>query len=567
MRKFLLIAIVLPILLGFVSIPLVMPIAKSIRSQQHLRNAIQLSEQGMHREALTRILAARNLAPENPEVLKRVGPYAAAVRDPGTLKWWTEAANMDVLDLDGILDMIDYGLSINQADQVQSYLYEVYREHPDDLRVQSLQIRLLRSQQRNQETFAIARDLVQEGKLNREILSSYVQGLLSVEEVPEQERMQVLATLRNSAEKEGDIGIFSLRAMLRLWDQLESVDKEILEQKLDLHPQATLVDLLSLLSLKKADGSNSILILEEAKADFRKFQKEVTLEIDKETRARYTFTFMEWLNREGYSETVLEYLPDAGQVEDSRTFFARQVALIQTGRAMEARASTFKDNPLSPSRNLVLRALALLALGERDNARQSLSQAVGSVQIEEVGSMEDLLLQMRDYTLIVQLLEDQESRIGNSLYIRLKLISYYYYLGQEDKLQQVVQSLPLARLSPSIIDQINILYFTCLYKNDLPGVRRLAEDLASRYSSLFETRLFLGFCYAQSGDPKTALELIRGWENYHPGPNRNFAFMLAYILSSNGRYNEAGALIEGIPVRTLLDRERALLSSLVQDAA
>ena len=561
MRKFLFIAIILPVLLGFISIPLLIPVAKSIRSQQHLNNALQYKGEKDHKGAFFKIVSAMNLAPEDPEVRKRLGPYGAAVNDPNTLKWWTAAAEDGLLELNSLIEMVEYGIGSGQEDQVQRFLFELSRDHPDNERVQALQVRFFRNKQRD--TSALARNLVNVGNLDPAVLSSYVEGTFYASEVTAEEREAVIETLREAAGSETDVGIFSLRTLLRMWEFLKPSDKAILEQKLRLNPQATIVDQLFLLSLRKAEGADPLLILEEARSVYRKFREEAEEAEEAEESVSPTLTMVEWLNRENYPDAVLEYVPDAGAIEDSDLFFARQIGFIKSGDPEGARDSTLKDNPLTPSKNFVLRAFSQVAMDEQDNARSNLAMAIETVNMDEIQWLERVFIQAGDYRLVLDLYEYLEQQLANPLVIRLRLLPYYYQLGREDELRQIVRDIPLDTLSRSLPDQLSVLYFINLYRTDLPAARRQAEGLVSEYPHLFEPRIFLGFSYAVSGNPRLAMATIEGWENFDLRGNRSYAIMMAYILANNQQLDTARELISDIPVSSLMDLERALLRSLI----
>ncbi|MEX0323083.1 MAG: hypothetical protein AB3N63_13045 [Puniceicoccaceae bacterium] len=563
MRKFLLIAIILPILLGFVSIPLLLPVAKSVRAQQHYRYALQMKEDGDHKGAFQRILSASNLTPDNPEVLSRLGPYASAVQDPDTLALYMRAAEANLLELDDIIDMVDFGISSQQTDIIQPYLYQITHSNPEDVRIQALQLRFLRARQRIQETSVMARNLVEDGVMDTDVLSSYVQNTMSARDVTEEEKAEVIATLHKAAGSADDVGIFSLRSLMQLWGMLEPADKSLLQQKLRISEQATLQDHLRLLSLLKADGTDPIIILGEANTVYQQFQKmETAPEPGREGTSTLSL-LVDWLSQEGFHEQVLNHLPDAEKIEDSNLFFIRQVALIQMGDAAEARDSTFEDNPLNPTRNLVLRTLSLIALGRLDTVEDNLSLAIESVQIEDLAWLEQILLNLRQFDLILNMYEGFEAQMVNPLPVQIRLIPYYYQLKRETDLRRVVGEISIDDVSNSLYDQVSTLYFISLYRTDLPGARRRAESLVTDYPNLFEPRLHLGFAYTLSGQAPLAMELIQGWENFNASTNRTVAIMLSAILAANGKTDEARALIKDIPVESLLDQERALVSGLI----
>lgn len=563
MRKFLFITIVLPILLGLVSIPLTLPVAKSIRAKQHYSKAIEFKEQENHKAAFQRILSAYNLTPQNPDVLRRLGAYGAAVNDPESLRLWFLAENAGLLDLESTIEMVEYGISSNQLDEIQPYLHQIAKEHPDDARIKSLQLRFLRLKQRNQEASELAQNLAQRGFMNQEVISTYAEHTLSSTDISEQDRLKFIQALRNAAASADEVGVFSLRTLMDLWELLEPDDKALLQLQLRKSEQSTLQDHLRLLALQRSDGMAESVLFEEVRSVYSQYTQKQAEEEGGDDGSRSLVSLVGWLSDQQLPELILQYVPSAEAIEDPDIFFSRQLALIQTDGAAEARDSTFKENPLSPTRNLVLRAIAHLALEEPESAQSNLALSVETVQLEEILWLERILLQFGQLDLAISMYETFEMQLVNPMFVRLRLIPYYYRLKREVDLRRVVADISLEAMSHSLVDQISTLYFTNLYRTNLSGTRRQAESLITEYPNLFEPRLFLGFAYALSGQPQMALEVIKGWENSNFRSDRTFTIMIGYILANNQRVEEARELLSGINPETLLDQEKVILRGLI----
>jgi hypothetical protein len=559
MKKVILVALVFMTLLGLVSIPLLYPLAKIVRSQQHFANALAFHEAGEHKMAFFKLLSARNLTPDKPEILALLGPYGAAVNDHNALRMWTEAADAGLLDKESRLEMVEYGLRTGRPDDVRRTLFQLAREDPDNARVQALQLRFLRWDRQDEASRSLAQDLIRQGNRELDIFSIYLQSTFGDLQVPETERAEALSLLREVSGADSDVGIYSLRFLLRLWGQLEDADKGELEARLQAHPQAALGDRLALLSLKRRDGAPEADILVDARVVYGQFRDAETPE---DGLAPLT-VLVEWLNREGFHETVLEFLPDPEAITDPAAYFTRQIALIATGQAARARDLTFKENPLSLAQNLVCRALAQMSLGEPDKASLSLSQAVESVQFQETVWLEQVLRRSGEVDLIIGMYESLEKRLSNPLPAQLRLLPYYYGLRREHDIMRVVDSVDLDRLSGSLAEQFAILYFLNLYRGDRVELRRHLERLVSIYPDLIEPRVFLAFCYSLTGQGELARPLIEGWDAFQMEQNRSFAIMLATIFISGGDPAQARELIGPIPPDTLLHQERVLLSSLI----
>ena len=561
MKKVILIGLVFCILLGLVSIPLLYPVAKVVRSQQHLANALEANEAGDARRAHFKILSAYNLVKDDPAINALMGPYAAAVYDPNALKWWTAAAEEGLLDLEGLIEMVRYGLRTNQGDVVRPYLFQLNREHPDNPQMQALQVQFLQRERRLGETRALATELVGQGNLDLAVYSSYLESTFGQEDVAEADQKAALASLRETARQEGEIGIFSLRALLQLWDRLDDKEKELVERQLGTHGSARLEDQLRLLSLQRGDGADKETILEAAGVAYDAFKA------DDATRAPGSpaalSVLVNWLNREGYPETALRYLPEASKIKDPDLFFMRQAALIASGDPAAARDATYVENPLSPARNLITRAFAQAALGQPEKVRPNLELAADQVRIFEVQWLEQILLNAGAPDLVIRMYENVERQFNRPVSAQVRLLQYYYALQRELDVRRVVRDISLEQLSGLLSDQLTALYFLVLYHEDFPQVRRMAESLFARYPTLIEPRLYLAFCYALSGNPGAAPAFLGDYEGFNLQQNRSFAIMLAHIHLRTGEIEKARALVEAIPRESLLDQERVLLSGLL----
>lgn len=542
-----------------------MPLAKMVRSHQHMQAATNLKELGDDLGAFKRLMAARNLTPDNRWMLSTVGPYAADINHPEALRFWTNAADLGLLDFEATLDMIEYGLKIGDPDMVRSFLYQASRDNPADERVKKLQLRILAGEYLNNESRLLARELIREGSRDIDIFSAYVEATFSIgRNVPEEEQVEALATLRNAASEDDDIGIYSLRTLLNLWERLSNQEKAILSDQLKAHPQATLEDRLALISIQKRDGMDSEKVLEEARnsyAVFSRMERESILGEENEASPRAIFC--DWLNAQGYSEVVLEYLSEPEEIEDSESYFARQIALISTGQYTEARDATLRSNPLTPTQNLVSRAFAQSLLGEEDKASLSLSQAVNSVNINEVPWLEQVIRRFGRLDLAIEMYESLEIQLANPMPVQLRLLALYYQTRKEDDLQRVARVISLDNLSGSLADELSVLYFCILYRPDRMAVRRHVEELSSTYPNLLEPRIYLALAYAISGNTNPAGTVLQDWEGFNLENNRFMAITLAHLFLKNGEIEKAKSLVERIPTESLLDRERFLLSELI----
>lgn len=563
MKRFIITLLAFGTLLFLVSIPLLMPLAKAIRAQQHLSNAIEAKEQEDHRLALFKLQSAHNLSREDPEILSLLGPYAAEVYSPYTLEYWTHAAELDILDLDSTIAMIEYGLQVGQADTVRPYLFQVARSQPDDARVKALQMQFLQNERRDAESRSLARELVQQADIDVGIVASYVQSTFASPQSTEEEQAEAIGTLMELSRGEDDIGIYALRVLLRLWDRMDEDSRQRVEAALQAHPQAQLPDRLDFLSRRKAEDVDPTDILERGRTAYEQALGANAGEGEIPDDTYLLNVFVTWLSQSGYHEAVLEYLPDPEAIRNPNIYFLYMAALTEAGQAEQARDLTFKDNPLSPTRNLVVRALTHSSLGQQDKVRPNLELAIENVHPREVTWLEDILLRANAADLAVSLYEHLERQSGNPLSARLRLMQYYYLFGREADLQRVVESTNPESFSGFLSQEVAVLYYLTLYAEDTARIRRHLEDLLDDYPLLIEPRVFLAFAYGLAGKPDIGLDLISGWERHDFTGNRSFLIMLADIHLRAGDGETARELAAKLPMEDLLDKERALLSPLL----
>ncbi|MEX0325986.1 MAG: hypothetical protein AB3N33_07865 [Puniceicoccaceae bacterium] len=561
MKRTLLIVFSFLVLLSVVSVPILLPLAKMVRSQQHLMNAREAKAEEDHRMALFKLQSAHNLAPENPEILSKLGPYAAAVYSPYTLQYWTDAADRDLLELEDIVEMIEYGLRVGEGDRVRPYLFHVARANPEDPRVKALQVHFLRRDRRNDESRELAEELVRGGNLQMDVVSAYVQSTFSGQEADEAAQADALATLRELAEAEDERSLYALRVLIQLWDRLPEADKAHLATKVE--QKGELPDRLNLLSRQKADGADAVAILAAGEAFYKEAVATGESDTGTASAAGLERMFTLWLSREGFHEAILAHLPEAGEIRDGDVYFFRQLALIETGAAAEARDLSFKESPLSPTRNLVIRALAHGALGQPDKVLPNLELAAENVLPREIGWLENVLRQFGSTDLVIGMYEDLERRLANPLPVQLRLLQYYYAFGREADVQRVAGAVSLDQFAGFLAEQMAALYFVSLYQTDRKSTRRHLEGMVNDYPNLIEPRVFLAFSYAMAGAGPEALRIIEGWESFQLQQDRLFAIMLAYIHARSGDLDTAVDIMGAIAPETLLDQERVLLSGLI----
>lgn len=559
-KRILIIGLAAILVLGLAAIPVAYPLAKIIRSKQHLEAAIRLKEDGDDRTAYFKIQSAYNLNPENGAIASLLGPYGAAVWHPAALDWWLAAAERGLLDTQEMREMIEYGLRTGQARKVRPYLYQVSRLNPEDPELQTLQVRLLQQEQDLAGTFGLARDLVEKGNLSLEVVSAYLQGAFRIQVLGPDEKDKALDLARQLARETGELGQFAGQFMLRSWQDLEEADKAALAQRITGSPDFPFADQLRLLSLLKRDGDDPDEILSRARAVWQ--DRETSGETDDGTADLVIMA--DWLNGEGYHETVLELITDEMTDGQEGLFLAYQVALIGTDQAREAYNRSLESNPLSPTRNLVVRALALSNLGEPEGIQETLSLAAESVQPAEILWLERILNGSGLFALSVDMFEKLEKSLPDPTAARGRLLQYYYRDRQEAQLTALLRRFLNPQLDTLSVEKTLHLYLSLLYQVDLPATRSQLEELVRELPSVAEFRVLLAFAYSLSGSNEAALALLEeGISGLEKAPQRFVRIMLARIHLAAGDRESAAALIEQWQSADLLAQEKALLSSLI----
>jgi hypothetical protein len=568
MRKKLIIAFLVLIFLGLASIPALYPLAKMVRAQQHLSSAIALKAEGEDRTAHFRIQSAYNLAPENEEILVLVGAYAADVFHPNTLQWWSEAAERGLLDRDQMIEMVRFGFDTGRHEAVQPSLYRLSRSHPEDPEVRALQLRLLRIERRDLDAYNLARELVREGIREQEVVSAYVQGAFMVPQVTESERAEALAVLQELAEGEDAVSLFAIRILLQFWNELEPQERETVARQLEAHPESEFSDHLNLLSRERAtaESVDEEQLQKEAIALYERFSTATVAEAqgeDEDGEVPALVTFCSWLNQAGFHQTALDYLDHPLTRENAELYHLRQTALIATGKADEAYNYSLEQNPLTPARNLILRAMAQARLQETDGIRQSLNLAAESVETDEIVWMENILRNAGELELLIRMFEQLESSLPNPLPAQVRLLPYYYAAGQQDAVSRLVREVNPDRLANTLSDQVPFLYFRILFGQDPDRTRASVERLVHEMPVLVDFRVLLAFAYAVSGNAPAAGAILEESVPPQSTDQRMLNIMIAFVHIANNDLEAAREMVGELDPDSLLPQEKALLSRIL----
>jgi hypothetical protein len=569
MKKKLIIAFLVLIVLGLASIPALYPLAKMIRAQQHLSSAIALKAEGEDRTAHFKIQSAYNLAPENEEILALVGAYAADVFHPNTLQWWSQAAERGLLERDQMIEMVRFGLDIGRHEAVQPYLYRLSRSHPEDSEVRALQLRLLQIGRRDLDAYNLAGDLVREGIREQEVVSAYVQGAFTVPQVSESEREEALAVLQELAGGRDAVSLFAIRILLQFWNELEARERETVARQLEAHPDSEFPDHLNLLSRQRetSEAIDEERLRQEAIALYQRFSAEPVPDDPGDDEAGgmpALVTFCAWLNQTGFHQTALDYLDHPLTRENAELYHLRQTALIATGKAEEAYNDSLEQNPLTPARNLILRAMAQARLQETEGIRQSLNLAAESVETDEIVWMENILRSAGELELLIRMFEQMESSLPNPLPAQVRLLPYYYAAGQQDAVSRLVREVNPDQLSNTPRDQIPFLYFRILFGQDPDRTRASVEQLVNEMPVLVDFRVLLAFAYAVSGNAPAAATILD--ESVPRRPNsgqRMLNIMMAFVHIANDDLEAAREVTHDLDLDSLLPQEKALLSRIL----
>lgn len=562
MKKKLLITFAVLFVLGLASIPLLYPVAKAVRSQQHLSSAIELKAAGEDRTAYFKIQSAYNLAPGNEEILSVLGPYAADVRHPDTLRWWMQAADQGLLLHEDLIAMVEYGFASGNREAVRPYLFRLFQEFPGDARVQSLQLRFLQAARQDFQAFLLARKMIEAGNRDESVLAAYVRGAFTLDRLPREDRDKALGTLWSITGEEGAASLYAIRVLFQFWNTFEISEQEQLQVRLLEHPGHTFADRLLLLSLlRNSEREAPETILAEAETVFAEVAASSS---DAPASAGEDLAvFTDWLNREGFPEAALRYLEDPLTSEDSRLFYNRQIALIALGEADRAYELSLEQNALSPARNLVLRAMAQERLGQRDDLSQTLSLAAESVEGKEIAWLEQVLQRSGERDLVIRMFEKLEETMSNPLPARLRLLNYYYASGREADISRLLREMESTSLDSTLPERTPLLYFQLLFRRDAEETRRAVESLVLEMPMMADFRVLLAFSYAIGGEAEAASELVTELGEIDASQQRVLNIMLAYVHLANNETDKARERMESIERESLLPQERVLLSRII----
>lgn len=557
MKKFIIILSVILLLLVVFS-PFIFNQAKGIRAGQHLNAALEHKAAGEDEPAYFKIQSAYNLDPENPEILKHLGAYAAEIDHPGALGWWMEAADAGLLERGDLVDLVEYGLESGEADRVRPYLLELVESDPGNEAVQELRLKFLQREKSDYAAYELARDLIREGSLNSVVASTYFYLAFGLPQVERAEREEAFACLKRFGAADGELGLLALQGLFDFWDRLTAVEKAQFEEQLNAHPDVVLEDQLRLLSLRRLDGADAAELLDAS----RKLYASRKEALPESGEVGPLTVFVNWLNAEGFHEAALDYLEIPAAATDPDLFFARQRALIDVGKAEEAYSRSLEDNPLSPARNLVLRAMALEEMGDSEKVRETLNLMVEVVDIEEVTWVEQILGALNEQELVLKMFEHLAETMESPLPAQLKLLEYYYAFGRGGELSRLLPRVSIVDLEDFPGEKVLLLYLRLLYQQDWEENRQIIEDLVVEFPNVVDFRILLAFAYSLAGQPEEGKSLIAGLDLASVGKQRMLNVMMAYIHVANRELIDGIKYTSGIKPDALLEQERILLREL-----
>lgn len=557
MKRFVLVALAVLALVAVLS-PFGYYYLKSLRSGQHLQEAIALKGEGQDAEALSLLQSAYNLDPDDPEILVLLGPYGADVEHPKSLDWWMEAADSGLLEGDELLEMVEYGNQMGRGEAVYPYVHHLLSNDPDNLRAKVQKLLYLQRSRQDFETFALARELIRAGSWDPVVVSAYTFLAFNLPHATRDDREEALRMLVRHSEDPGELGILCLRSLLDFWGQLDAADRERVTERLERHPQTRFSDGLKLLSRQRQGGLEKEAVLERARERFAKEQAQA-----EDGGPAALQELVVWLNQEGFSEEALDLLEAAPTDTDATLFMARQVALIKTGRSEEAFQENLLENPLPEGRKLVLRAMALDRMGEAERVEETLQLAIQVYDPEEVTFLETVLRQAGRRDLLVRMFEGLESTIGNPLPARLKLMEYYYQAGDESGLSRIVRLVSPRELQGFPVQQISLLYFRLLFQVETGQALQRAEARVAEYPNIVDFRVLLAFAYAFTGDPSAARGMLENIDETLLSDQIHLRICAAYAHFVAGNAARAREHLEGIDPDILLRQEQILFRAIM----
>ena len=564
MRRPLVIALTLGVLSCGASIPLWIPLAKDYRAEQHLAAAREAVAAERWATALFRLQAALNLRPEDAAILAELGPTAAKMDHPETLRYFQVAAERGLLGTDGLVEMVGYGLQSGQAGAMRRWIYALQQTAAEDPRVQALEAQILQMDGRRSEALELADRLLDDPTVRDDVVPVFVRELLGGRPLKAYHQARMKAALLTMAqEAEQKTARYASRVLYEFWGLLEAPEKE--QAAAATQAMGELPDQLNLLTRQRQDGAEATDILARGKAAYAAALGAQEADPDGWTGPDARQTMVIWLNRENFHATIFEYLPDALEVQDPAEFFVRQLALIRTGRAASARALCFKRNPLSAARNLVTIALTYQEEGRMDRVRPNLQKAIEQVTPADLDWLEQVLLAADAPDLAIQLFERAQDWTDDPLKMQMRLFGYYSAFQKEREIQRLLPALPLDRLQADSPLAIQALYYSVIYLPDRGRSRRHLEEWVNASPGMLEPRVLLAFSYALMGRQADAAGLVSGWQKPGRPQSRSFAIMLAFIESRSGNLDTARGILAaaGIERDSLFEMERVILNSVI----
>jgi len=565
MKKILILLAVLTLCAAAVA-PLAIRFAKNVRAEQHLQSAQDAYEAAEYDEAFRKLQSAGNLAPDNLEVERLLGPFANKINHRRALDWWLEAASEGLLDPDSVKDMIAHAHETGQFEAAGPFLEKALEDFPKDEELRTQQLAYLQYQRKDLEAFHLARSLLQEGILNPVVRSYYLFLSFTLPQISKEYESESIRFLKEFARDDNPDGLTALRILLDTWPRLDQASRDFVSSRLANHPNADLLDHLHILARKAQRTLTRQGALEAA------FELYANIAQDKEVRivragadmdSTAEAVFADWLNQQGFHEACVQFVQDLDPELNQSLSFARIMALIKLGKVDQASQFILSTETLTLLQKLYLRVLSLERQGKQKEREGLLELMVSVVDSSEVDWLEPILLLRERNDLVIEMYQRLEQTLQDPFPAQMKLLQHYYRQGKGSALTHLTKKLDPANLDRLPVQKSLLLYLQLITKQDVEKTRREMEKLVAAFPGIIDYRILLALAYAVSGETEEAGKLLNSFATGLIPDRRNLLVGAAYVHQQNNSLTRARDIFARIDPEQLMPLERALLRQLL----
>lgn len=528
------------------SAPTVYRKVKIWRGENLAKDALVLVEKGKISEAWEKVQAAYKLAPLSAIVNRNVATIYDLVDPQRALPFWEVTVDLSQ-SADDRKKLIQTALKAKNYSQAAQQLEILENEQKTDAIFYFLKAQYLYRENNIEKAFEALNKSLELEDTPQEAELFY--AILALNHTSKEIQNQGIEYFKKQGERRDQEGLMALK-YLASYPDLAAHDYSWVMKTIEEHPLSTQRDLLLVLSLKERSGLiERSFLLEQAHAligDSDNLDEKVLLG--------------QWLNQSGYYKETLKQI----SLEES---LKRQDLFLVWLDAMAVEKQWLQLEAVLEEHNIPLEEYLKLLFSSRIQAE--LGHPSRSLLL-----WEKMLLLIRDEPPKLRYALDYafkmnsppkiratfKAMIKNNTLMKRAYEQWIYWEKSQGNLEEMMASLrAFGSKFPDDKAVINdISYGELLENKNLKKNLQIAQQLVIQNPSYLSHRITLALALLKNKQPEQALNILRStnveWEKLNP----SYQAVYVAVLKANDLNNDATAILNNIPLSTLLPQERDL---------